>query len=130
LGKEKLVPVICNYCGKHAKRVYGSKIYPNRPDLKSLVFFECEPCDARVGTHKNSLKPLGRLANSELRAARSLAHEAFDPIWRHGQMHRNLAYQWLADTLGISRKKCHIAMFDLDLCNRTIELCRELRRLS
>lgn len=118
--------VSCPYCGKKAKLVDGNVIYPHRKDLADLKFYQCAPCDAYVGCHKMSnhtwtnRKPLGRLANAELRAAKSKAHEAFDPIWHEGFMNRGEAYAWLAEQLNIPKSQCHIGMMDVDDCMRVI----------
>lgn len=69
--------VACDYCGDAAKLVTGKAIYPHRPDLFRLHFWQCEPCGAYVGCHKkeggngDGTKPLGRIANAELRAAKT-----------------------------------------------------------
>lgn len=114
--------VNCPYCGKGAKRVYGLTIYPHRPDLAEKQFWQCAPCDAYVGCHKNTdWNPLGRLANRELRAAKLRAHGAFDPIWQQGSMKRGSAYAWLSETLGIPKNECHIGMMNVADCNRVYD---------
>lgn len=117
--------VKCPYCGSDAHLVGGKKIYPHRPDLYEKVFYECEPCGAFVGCHFGTTNPLGRLANAELRKKKMAAHALFDPIWRTGQMSRSEAYKMLAEKLGIEQKDCHIGMFDVDMCNKVIQVCRE-----
>lgn len=123
--------VKCDYCGNAAKLVTGKAIYPHRPDLFRLNFWQCEPCVAYVGCHKkeggngDGTKPLGRLANAELRAAKNRAHAAFDPLWRERGMKRHAAYGWLAEKLGVSKAECHIGMMDLDMCNRVAVVCSE-----
>ena len=124
----------CDYCANPAELVTGDAIYPHRPDLSGKWFWRCEPCGAYVGTHQNSKEhqPLGRLANAELRAAKVRAHAAFDPLWTQAMDSRNwsktkarhAAYRWLADQLGIHRTDCHIGMFDVALCKRTVEACK------
>lgn len=116
--------VICDYCGNKAALVTGRKIYPHRPDLNRLQFWHCEPCKAWVGCHKNSdAQPLGRLANAELRLAKSAAHRDFDPLWKSGNMTRKQAYQWLSNQLGIPKENCHIGMFDVETCHRVQAAC-------
>lgn len=44
--------VKCDYCGNDAMLVSGRAIYPHRPDLFRLNFWQCAPCDAYVGCHK------------------------------------------------------------------------------
>lgn len=114
--------VRCPYCGNMAHLVSGSIIYPKRSDLAFLKFWLCSDDShqwAYVGCHKGTSVPLGRLADSELRRAKSRAHLAFDHLWRDKHMSRTAAYLWLAETLNIPRVECHIGMFDLNLCQRT-----------
>jgi len=117
--------VTCGYCKRPAELVGGGVVYPHQPDLAGKKFWLCRPCDAYVGTHVNSKRhaPLGQLADLNLRFARKMAHEAFDPLWREGDMNRTEAYKWLAKHLGISVKRCHIAMFNTDTCVRVAVIC-------
>lgn len=120
---------VCPYCKATAEKVTGKEIYPHRPDLYPLVFYRCTPCGAHVGCHRGTDKPLGMLANADLRTARICAHEAFDQLWREklpGKMTRSQAYFWLADKLGLSVEKCHIGMFNEAQC-RQVELAVEQR---
>ena len=123
--------VLCDYCGKPAKLVAGAVIYPHRPDLSGKRIWSCDPCGAYVGVHDGTIKPLGRLANAELRAAKCEAHAAFDPLWRakikrdgcsKGEA-RGKGYRWLAKSLGIAPADCHIGMMDVDDCRRVVEAC-------
>lgn len=117
----------CNYCNQPAELVTGADIYPHRKDLASKRFWRCSPCAAWVGCHPGTDKPLGRLANAELRTAKQAAHAAFDPIWRSGDVHRGVAYRSLAKKLGLSIEQCHIGMFDIAMCRRVVEVCKEQR---
>lgn len=114
----------CGYCQLPAQKVTGAVIYPHRPDLKHKVIYACFPCDAYVGCHPGTDRPLGLLANAELRAARQAAHAAFDPIWRGTAVSRTKAYAWLAQALQLETRRCHIGMFDIALCQRVVELCK------
>ncbi len=115
--------VICHYCGNETELVTGDVIYPHRNDLKNKKFYLCRPCSAYVGCHPNTDKPLGIVANAELRKAKSKAHAVFDPIWRNRKlMKRSEAYKWLAESLAIDRSECHIGMFNLDMCKRVVDL--------
>ena len=115
--------MMCPYCSQTADLVSGEQIYPHRQELHAKSFYQCTPCDAYVGCHPGTTNALGRLANAELRKAKIAAHMAFDPIWRNGTMRRATAYAWLAQRLGIHRRRCHIGMFDVDVCQRVIEIC-------
>jgi len=116
---------ICPYCKKFSKRITGKVLYPHRKDLHKLKFYQCEPCDAYVGCHGTSDRPLGRLANKELRKAKSESHRMFDAIWQNGHASRSDAYAWLSRKLGISGKDCHIGMFSIGRCQQTTQLAKE-----
>lgn len=126
----------CPYCKNEAKLATGEIIYPRRPDLASKKFWHCGPCDAYVGCHPATRftqfkddQPLGRLANGELRTAKMKAHAAFDPLWKDGYFRtRTGAYNWLANTLKLSADDCHIGMFDVEMCMRVVDACKELRK--
>lgn len=126
--------ITCQYCGNEAHLVDGREIYQQRPDLYSLNFWQCKPCNAFVGCHREGAHvdgvisdgtiPLGILANAELRKAKSAAHAAFDPLWRNKHFKsRKTAYKWLADKLKINIQQCHIGMFDVAMSNRVVVLC-------
>ena len=119
--------VVCPYCNDECVLVGGDIIYPHRKDLKDKKFWLCTPCNAYVGTHKNSKDhaPLGTVANESLRTERSKAHKVFDPMWRDGDMSRKDAYAWLARELNIEVNNCHIAMFDIETCKRAIQICMD-----
>lgn len=112
--------VTCAYCHRDAELVSGVKIYPRRLDLRGKSFWRCETCKAWVGCHPGTVRPLGRLANAELRAAKMRAHAAFDPLWKSATMSRAEAYAWLSDAIGVSRANCHIGMMDVDACNAVV----------
>ena len=120
--------MICNYCNNEAELVNGDVIYPHRPDLYEFKYYYCADDEAWVGCHRGTTKPLGRLANAELRQAKQDAHVAFDRLWRAttpaGSFDRKGAYLWLAQHLGIERNDCHIGYFDVEQCQRVVEVCR------
>lgn len=121
--------VICPYCNSLARLVDSAAVYGRSYGM----IWDCRPCDACVGCHKNNKdnKPLGRLANKELRTWKMRAHAAFDPMWQRKMQKeqcsktkaRRSGYKWLAGELGIEVKNCHIGMFDVDMCRRVVEIC-------
>jgi len=126
-AQQKIEPVICPYCDKPAELVDSSVIYgPFKPDFGK--FWHCSPCDAYVGTHRNSPRhaPLGRLANKTLRHWKMRAHAAFDPLWKSGRMTRVRAYDWMARRLEIPKEKAHIGKFDVEQCQKLVELMETL----
>lgn len=111
----------CPYCQKPVGFIKTSEsVY--RKDYGPLYI--CRPCEAWVGCHPGTDKPLGRLADKDLRIWKRNAHAAFDPIWREGKCTRKNAYLWLSGQLGISVNECHIGMFDTETCKRVVEICK------
>jgi len=125
--------LLCPYCNRDAELVKGTVIYPHRRDLAVKNFWRCNPCGAHVGCHDrgvgqgNGDKPLGRLANAELRHWKQRAHSAFDPLWKARHMQRKEAYRWLAERMGIAVQNCHIGMFDVDGCRAVVAAVEEWR---
>ncbi len=109
----------CDYCGQLAHLVDSSLVYGRS---YGLIYY-CAPCRAWVGVHKGTNKPLGRLANAELREWKKKAHAAFDLLWKGGRMRRNEAYDWLSEQMKLPKKHTHIGMFDVDECKKVIEIC-------
>lgn len=123
-GVNGLAP-ICPYCGGWSAKLNGHDIYPHRPDLRHKTFYACRPCDAYVGCHPGTDKPLGSLADRRLRRARNRAHEAIDPLWLNAEDRRTArkeVYRAVATALGIELEDCHIAMFDDDQCARVVAM--------
>ncbi len=123
--------LICPYCNEPSKYVDSREVYGRSYGMIYL----CRPCDAYVGVHKGTDKPLGRLANKQLREWKKMAHAAFDPLWKAKFIRRRAenpeykkhyargsGYKWLAGQLGIDGKDCHIGMFDVDMCRRVVNL--------
>lgn len=80
-------------------------------------------CDSYVGCPERTEKPLGTLANKELRKWRRNAHFVFDRYWQEGFIGRKDLYERLAKALGIPVEECHIGMFDVETCKKIIRLC-------
>lgn len=108
--------VYCDYCGREAEYVDSKVIYGK--------IYLCRNCMAYVGVHKGTDKPLGRLANAELRYWKKRAHAVFDPLWQRGRFrgHRNAAYGWLAQKMGLPVEQTHIGMFDVAQCRKAINI--------
>ena len=121
--------VTCPYCDVPAKFVDSAVVYGGRSYGMIWLCSNHPRCYAYVGVHRGTKKPLGRLANAELRKAKMAAHAAFDRYWKSWdlakRMGRNEAYRALAEALGISVKQCHIGKFDVDECNRVVEVCND-----
>ncbi|MCF8017802.1 MAG: DUF3268 family zinc-finger domain-containing protein [Vallitaleaceae bacterium] len=118
--------VFCPYCGSQAEYADSKVVYGRSYGMIYL----CRQCDAYVGVHKGTDKPLGRLADKELRYWKMAAHEAFDPIWKSRRMRRNDAYTWLAERMGLKPEETHIGMFDVPECKKVIKICNDERSFS
>lgn len=118
--------VFCDYCGRRAEYVDSKIIYGKSYGMIYL----CRNCMAYVGVHKGTDKPLGRLANAELRRWKKEAHAAFDPLWQRGRFRgrRNDAYRWLSEQMGIPVEETHIGMFDVEQCRRAIQIIGNAER--
>lgn len=134
--------LICPYCNSIATLESSTRVYFGR-DFGLLYLCSNYPeCDAYVGVHKGTTRPLGRLANEELRHWKKKAHAAFDPLWKlklikrkreRGEGYKKVyargsGYKWLAEKLGIDFRDCHIGMFNVDMCKRVVEICEPYLR--
>lgn len=116
----------CDYCGEPAVLADSAEVYGGR---SYGMIWLCRPCQAWVGCHRHTDRPLGRLANAELRQWKMKAHTAFDQLWKIPPRllgNRSNAYAWLAERLRIEPKHCHIGMFDVATCKRVVEVCETL----
>lgn len=117
---------ICRYCGSRirlvpAKQVLGASA--KRLGMENEYLYQCQNCNARVGCHKGTDLPLGNVANETLRLKRMETHRVFDHFWKSRHMSRNNAYKWLSQQLRIPMAETHIAGFEMDQCQKVIELC-------
>ena len=126
--KNILEARFCPYCGAETEYIDSSYIYGKSYGM----IYICKPCDAYVGVHHgNTKRSLGRLADKDLREAKKKAHFYFDQLWRKAikrgrKKHeaRNSAYKWLSEKLNTPIEFTHIGMFDAQLCNKVIEVCK------
>ena len=117
--------VKCQYCKQEAKKVDGLYLYPHIEELANNTYYVCEPCKAWVGCHKGTDTPMGTLANMSLRRRRNAAHKAFDRLYKEGFMKRTECYTWLAFTLNIPTKFCHIGLFNEEQCLNVTQVSKE-----
>lgn len=129
--------LLCPYCDqpavlKSVTEVYGGRHFGD-PDKKLYV---CQPCDAYVGCHPGTEKPLGNLADAATRLARRKAHAAFDPLWQAKQERegcskgqaRGKGYAWLAGQMGIPPEYCHISWMDTEAAEQVAAICAPFYR--
>jgi hypothetical protein len=120
----------CPYCQGEVRFIANSAPLYNGRNFGPV--YACLPCEAWVGCHPGTVNPLGRLANRPLRTAKMAAHHAFDPLWQAKRQRDGISkgkarargYQWLAAQLGIPAKDCHLGWFDVEQCQRVVEICQ------
>lgn len=113
------IPTICPYCGgkvifTDSAVLYHGKSYGN--------IYLCTNCNASVGVHNGTRKPLGTLANSVLKLKRQETHRIFDSWWKSVRLGRNAAYKWLAEQMGLPVHRTHIGQFDMAQCEQAIQI--------
>lgn len=123
--------VKCPYCNNDTEFMSSKEFYGR--DFGTNVYV-CWVCDAYVGTHKNSVKPLGTPANEHLRGLRREAHCIVDTFWKTLAIEsRSATYRWIAETMQLHKDKAHIGMFNEKQCeeiimkglNRVAEVCHD-----
>ena len=122
------IPTICRYCGGVIRLVPAKTIYGPSTDRLGLAgenIYLCQNCNARVGCHKGTNRPLGNVANEVLRLKRRETHKVFDAFWQGNGMSRTKAYKWLAAQMRLSEKDAHIGGFEMDQCQQVIDLCEK-----
>ena len=105
-------PKICRYCGGIIRLVPASTIYgasAERLGMTDEKVYQCQNCNARVGCHHGTTRPLGNVANEVLRLKRMETHRVFDAFWRSRAMSRTQAYQWLAGRWSCRNQKPTLA---------------------
>lgn len=118
----------CRYCNKPAKFIPNEEIYNGTRYGKSYMMWYCKGCDAYVGTHENDPKrPLGELANKELREAKKKAHRIVDRYWRSGKLKRGHVYSRLTKYFG---EETHIGWADVKRANEISEIAPIILEMS
>ena len=123
----------CPYCGAPAVCRPASTVYKNALRNKGSYLYLCSrwpACDAYVTAHKKDRRPMGTLADKNLRHKRILAHRALENLRRECHMDKWAAYVWLQGKLKMGPEQVHIGMFSEQMCDLVISLCRELVKQS
>ena len=112
----------CPFCGGKAEFVENKEVY-GKNFGKSFMMWLCRKCDARVGVHENDPdRPLGTMANKDLRIWRIRAHEAIDHLWKSGKIKRRDVYQSLN---AYFKRDIHIGESDIRTCQQIIEIFKK-----
>lgn len=112
--------MICPYCKNEARWCDNIEVYGRRYG-NSYMCYWCKDCDAYVGCHNNTEKPLGTMANKELRQKRMEVHALIDPLWKTKKYPRWKVYKMLSDAFG---EEIHVGESDLEKCEEIIKTAR------
>ena len=110
--------MICPYCKQEAKWCENKERYGKNYG-ESYMCYWCKDCDAYVGCHNNSKRPLGTMANAELRKWRIRTHNYIDQFHGGKGKSRSAVYRKLGEHFG---KEIHIGESDIDMCKRILEV--------
>ena len=120
------VPTVCRYCGGVVRLIPAEQVFRDATERLGQTgekLYQCQNCNARVGCHRGTMRPLGKLPNETLRLKRMEAHRVFDAWWKSQGMSRTKAYKWLAQRMEISTKEAHIGGFEMEQCQQLLDLC-------
>lgn len=110
---------ICPFCGHEVVKTSNKEIYGK--EYGNGVCYLCRNCKASVGTHPDG-RPLGILANREMRILKKACHDLFDYVWKTDKMPRNSAYEILSEKLQIDIKDCHFGHFDMERLFKALKI--------
>lgn len=119
--------VTCPLCGSPmvlrmtTKFTYG--------DGSHRKFWGCSSypkCRAVHGAHPSG-HPVGIPGDGPTKAARMAAHDAFDTLWKSGQMTRKDAYRAMQRAFGMTKDEAHIGNFSVDQCDRVVAWIEGMR---
>lgn len=104
-GVNSVATIYCTGCKRdvQARLTNGQELYPHRPDLYELPFWECDTCGGYVGCHHKTAtptKPLGFIGTPAIFDARKKIHALLDPLWKSGHIKRGQAYAHISKQLG------------------------------
>lgn len=121
-----LKEIYCCECKKDvvAALLTGKEIYHYRRDLWGLPFWQCPRCKNHVGCHyktDDNTRPLGCIANEEIKKARQHLHTLIDPVCKSGQIARHRLYALISEALGYEYHAGEI---------RSIEEARKIYRIA
>lgn len=124
---QPLAEIYCPECGA-AMVLRRSKRF-TWTNGEGRLFYGCSRwplCNAAHGAHPDG-RPLGIPGGKKTNLARQQAHAMFDRLVKRRHWHKHGAYLWLGRRLRIPeediRNKCHIAMFDEEMCQRVVDIC-------
>ena len=124
----KQKPIKCPYCHANASLCPASVVYGLNRRSQGKFLYLCDrwpACDAYVSAHDRTHRPMGTLANGDLRHKRILAHRALEQLRQSRHMEKWEVYIWLQAKLGLDERQAHIGQFSEWMCDEVIRLCRQ-----
>ncbi len=122
--------VFCPYCHSKAILRPARFVHEKNTIVTGKHLYVCAnwpTCDAYVSAHDHNLRPMGVLANGELRNQRILAHRALERYRKVTGMTKRELYIWLRTKLDLAEKDAHVAAFTDEQCSQVIRLCEDVR---
>ena len=124
----------CPYCNSPAILRPAGTVYGRNVKTKGSHLYVCShwpECDAYVAAHKSDNRPMGTLANGDLRHKRILAHKAMEEYRAKPRMDKWGLYLWLQGKLNLDSRHAHVGMFTEEQCDRVMFECKKaLENLS
>ena len=124
----KQTRIHCPYCGSLATLRPASVIHGLSDISAGTYLYVCRrwpACDAYVSAHDRTHRPMGTLANGDLRHKRILAHRALEQLRQSRHMEKWEVYIWLQAKLGLDERQTHIGQFSEWMCDEVVRLCRQ-----
>ena len=124
----KRINIKCPYCGSRAYLRPSSVVYGDHTDDAGAKLYVCArypACDAYVSAHDRTHRPMGTLANGDLRHKRILAHRALEQLRQSRHMEKWEVYIWLQAKLGLDERQTHIGQFSEWMCDEVVRICRQ-----
>ncbi len=121
------IPEFCRYCGGKVILTDASVLFG--PKISGEIYL-CTNCNASVGVHSGTTKPMGTLANKVLSLERAEVHRVFDALWKASGLTRKKAYAWLAKEMGLPKHRAHVGCFEIEECEKALRLCREHEKIK
>ena len=124
MRKGKQYP-ICPYCNGKSE-IRSLRDVTGSENAMGYVFVcrHYPACDSYVKMNEQTGKPLGTMANKQLRSLRIEAHRQLYRLYADGSMSRNEAYEWMASVMNIPRQEAHIGLFQEYYCRKVIALAK------
>lgn len=118
--------VLCPYCNRKARLITGKQLYRSIKRIKHYRFWRCDSCDAHAKCSRDG-KPIGSLANAELRQLRRKAHDLMEWIVASGTMDESELHKMLCQSVGRKSKRVMLVHYSKDDCQAIVDLLEPIQ---